>query len=98
MRKHEVFSCKTCGEFFESKRLTKDHENKCLPLKVGQKVRFDFGLLPCEGRITVLHPPRNAAAKPTVHLETDIEVTDVDVLHDGKHVWVERDQVCEILA
>ncbi|QQG42552.1 MAG: hypothetical protein HYW15_03560 [Candidatus Giovannonibacteria bacterium] len=97
MKKFYVFYCEICGESSKDSKLIKKHEKYCIPLKIGQRVKFIFGLISCEGRITGLKPPLHFGAKATVDLETDVEVTDVDYLHDGKHVWVERDQISEVL-
>jgi hypothetical protein len=100
MNKSEVFSCEKCGEVFSQATLAEGHEKKCLPLEIGQRVKFLYGLVMCEGRITALHPPQllGVGAKATVDLETDVPATDADFLHDGKHVWVERDNVLEVLS
>lgn len=98
MKKFYVFSCETCGESSNQSNTIKEHEKHCIPLKVGQRVKFIFGLILCEGRITDLKPPPHLGAKATVDLEADVEIADVDLLHDGKHVWVERNQISEVIS
>lgn len=61
---------------------------------------FNFSLLPYEGRVTAIHPPLRLGQPPTVELETDEAITDIDwsQAQDGRHVWVERDAILEKLS
>ena len=94
MKQSTVFSCEKCGKPFSDEGKAQEHEKKCLPLEVGQRVKFLFELFSVEGRITGLG---QCGDEPTVDLETDMEITDVDHLHDGKHVWVTRDNVLSVI-
>lgn len=97
MKKFEVFACEKCGWASNQAEPVEEHEKKCLSLVVGQKVKFRFELLSFEGRITALNAPDHFGAKAMVDIETEDEITEVDQLHDGRHIWVERDQVKKIL-
>lgn len=94
MKRSTVFSCEKCDKPFKAESEAKKHEEECLSLEVGQRVKFFFELMNVEGRITGLKLDDD---EPIVELETDIEITDVDQLHDGKHVWVTRDNVLSVL-
>jgi len=98
VKKSEIFSCGKCGHVFEKEKPAEEHEEKCLTLAVGQKVKFLYGLLTCEGRITGLHPPKHLGDLPTVDLETEEEIDEVDQTHDGRHARVGRSEVCEVLS
>lgn len=97
MIKSEVFLCEKCGKAFGNTEGVLEHEKKCLDLRVGQKVKFLFMMTHCEGHITALHEPAILGAEPTVDLESEYEITDVDIFHDGKHVFVTRENVLEII-
>lgn len=98
MKQVTTYACEKCGETFVDRQTAEGHESTCLSLAVGQRVAFMFELCPCEGRITALNPPKTTSGKPTVDLETDTVITDVDQWHDGKHVWVTRDNIVRILS
>lgn len=94
MKQSTVFNCEKCGKSFNDEVEAKKHEQGCLSLQVGQNVRFLFGLISTEGRITGL---KQVEDEPIVELETEMEITDVDYLHDGRHVWVTRDNIFSVL-
>lgn len=97
MKSSTTYRCEKCGFMSADADEILLHEPACLPLEIGQTVKFEFNLVTETGRVTGLQPPKTIGQQATVDLETDSEITDVDMLHDGKHVWVERNCVTEIL-
>ena len=100
MKKYSVFLCEKCGRFSDVAAAIATHEERCLPLAVGQQVRFLFGLISREGRITATLPAQKLGARPTVGIKTEKLITDIDFSRgqDGKHVWVDWKDVQSILT
>lgn len=97
MKEVLFYVCEKCGKLFPKADEVIEHEKSCLSLEVGQMVEFMFMIVPCEGRIVGLHPASNFENEPAVELETDTEIGEVDLLHDGRRVWIRWSNVTRII-
>lgn len=100
MKTAHVFSCGECGESFTDEHVAHKHEEECQHLEVGDTVRFEWSLLPYQGRITMITKPDKLGDRSIIHIVADEEIYEPDPsqCRDGKSVFVTRDCIIENLS
>lgn len=100
MKTSEVFRCEECGESWSNEHTAHKHEEGCIHLEVGDTVKFEWCLLPYQGRIKNIVRPNKLGDKSIVYIEADREIYEPDPTQclDGRTVFVTREYVIENLS